>query len=162
MARRSSALIRSQERIPGPHSGGYGNRPSGRVFQGHEKPIPWVLIQVFHSLEYLCQRHSRILYLIKDFLPASILTVPAQAKYSSGFPYRMTFKVKVKVAQLCLTLCDPMDYTVHGILQARIIEWVAFPFSRESSQPRDQTQVSCIADRFFTSWATREAVSTTF
>ena len=60
-------------------------------------------------------------------------------------------KVKVKVAQLCLTLCDPMDYTVHGILQARILEWVAFPFSRGSFQARDQTQVSCIADRFFTS-----------
>ena len=45
--------------------------------------------------------------------------------------------MKVKVAQSCLTLCDPMDYTVHGILQARILEWVAFPFSRGSSQPRD-------------------------
>ena len=44
---------------------------------------------------------------------------------------------KVKVTQSCLTLCDPMDYTVHGILQARILEWVAFPFSRRSSQPRD-------------------------
>ena len=63
---------------------------------------------------------------------------------------------KVKVAQSCPTLCDPMDYMVHGILQARIQEWVAFPFSRGSSQPRDQTQVSCIAGRFFTSWATRE------
>ena len=61
----------------------------------------------------------------------------------------------VKVAQLCLTLCDPMDYTVHGILQARILEWVAFPFSRGSSQPRDLTQVSHISGRFFTSWATR-------
>ena len=46
-------------------------------------------------------------------------------------------KVKVKVTQLCPTLCDPMDYTVHGILQARILEWVAFPFFRGSSQPRD-------------------------
>ena len=46
-----------------------------------------------------------------------------------------------------------MDYTVLGILQARILEWVAFPFSRASSQPRDRTQVSCIAGRFFTSWA---------
>ena len=50
-----------------------------------------------------------------------------------------------------------MDFTVHGILQARILEWVAVPFSRGSSQPRDQTQVSHIAGRFFTSWATREA-----
>ena len=53
--------------------------------------------------------------------------------------------------------CDPMDYTVHGILQARILEWVAFPFSRGSSQPRDRTQISRTAGGFFTSWATREA-----
>ena len=58
---------------------------------------------------------------------------------------------------VCPTLCDPLDYTVHGILQARILEWVAVPFSRRSSQPRDQTQVSHIAGGFFTSWATREA-----
>ena len=57
----------------------------------------------------------------------------------------------------CLTCWDLMDYTGHGILQARILEWVAFPFSRGSSQPRDQTQVSRIAGRFFTSWASREA-----
>ena len=50
-----------------------------------------------------------------------------------------------------------MDYTAQDIIQARILEWVAFPFSRWSSQPRDQTQVSCIAGGFFTSWATREA-----
>ena len=56
--------------------------------------------------------------------------------------------VKVKVAQS--TLCDPMDCIVHGILQARILEWVAFPFYRGSSQPRDRTQVSCIAGGFFT------------
>ena len=59
--------------------------------------------------------------------------------------------MKVKVAQLCLNLCNPMDYTIHEILQARILEWVAFPISRGSSQSRDQTQVSCIADRVFTS-----------
>ena len=50
--------------------------------------------------------------------------------------------VKVKVAQSCLTLCNPMYSTVHGILQARILEWVAFPFSRGSSQPRQWTGVS--------------------
>ena len=59
--------------------------------------------------------------------------------------------VKVKVSQLCLTLCNPMDYIVHGILQAKTLEWVAFPFSRGSSQPRDQIQVSCFAGGFFTS-----------
>ena len=64
---------------------------------------------------------------------------------------------RVRVAQLCLTLCDPMVYTIHGILQARILEWVASPFSGGSSQPRDRTQVSHIAGGFFTSLATREA-----
>ena len=104
---------------------------------------------------------------------------------------------EVKVAQLCPTLCDPMDYSIHGILQARILEWVDFPFSRDSSQPQDRTQIShtagnslaaepqgkpkntgvgslsllqrifpppsnwtmfsCIAARFFTSGAIREA-----
>ena len=48
---------------------------------------------------------------------------------------------EVKVAQSCPTLCDPVNYTAHGILQARILEWVAFPFSRGSSQPRDGSQV---------------------
>ena len=65
--------------------------------------------------------------------------------------------VKWSESQSCLTLCDPTDHTVHGILQARILEWVAFPFSRGSSQPRDQTQVSRIAGGFFTSWVIREA-----
>ena len=60
---------------------------------------------------------------------------------------------KLKIPQLCLTLCNPMDYTVLGIFQARILEWVAFPFSRGSSQSGDRTQVSCIAGRFLTSWA---------
>ena len=63
----------------------------------------------------------------------------------------LTLLVKMKVAQSCPTLCDPMHYTVHGILQATILKWVAFPFSRGSSHPRDQTQVSHIAGGFFTS-----------
>ena len=52
--------------------------------------------------------------------------------------------MKVKVAQSCPILCNPVDCTVHGILQARILEWVAFPFSRGSSQPRDQTRSSSL------------------
>ena len=59
-------------------------------------------------------------------------------------------KVKVKVTQFCPTLCDPEDYAVHGILQAGVLEWVAFRFFRLSSQPRDQTQVSHIAAGVFT------------
>ena len=69
---------------------------------------------------------------------------------------RSVLKVKVKVTQSCPTLWDPLDYTVHGILQARILEWVAFPFSRVSSQPWDWTQVSRNAGWLFTSLATRD------
>ena len=63
--------------------------------------------------------------------------------------------VVVLVTQLCLTLCDPMDCgppgsSVHGILQARILEWIAISFSRGSSQPRDRTHTSCITGGFFT------------
>ena len=68
----------------------------------------------------------------------------------SGNPC-LYFGSEVTISQLCLALCDPMDCIVHGILQARILEWVVFPFSRGSSQPRDQTQVSLIVGRFFTS-----------
>ena len=66
----------------------------------------------------------------------------------SHSPYNI---LKVKVPQSRPILCNPMDYTVHGILQARTLDWVAYPFSMGSSQPRDRTQVSCIVDRFFTS-----------
>ena len=64
-------------------------------------------------------------------------------------------KFEVKVAQLCLTLCDPMgcgpsSSSVPGILQARILEWAAIPFSRGSSCPRDRIQVFCLAGRLFT------------
>ena len=75
-------------------------------------------------------------------------------------------KLKVLVTQWCQTLCDPMDCSlpgssVHGILQAWITEWVALPFSRGSSWPRDRTQVSHIAGRFFAFWVTREAGAST-
>ena len=68
--------------------------------------------------------------------------------------------MKVLVAQACLTLCNPMHCSppgssVHGIFQARILEWVAISFSRESSHHRNRTQVSCIAGSFFTLWSTR-------
>ena len=67
-----------------------------------------------------------------------------------------------EVAQSCLTLCDPMDCSlsgssIHGIFQARVLEWIGISFSRGSSRPRNQTPVSRIAGRCFTIWATREA-----
>ena len=68
---------------------------------------------------------------------------------------------KMLIAQSCPTLCDPVEYSlpgspIHGILQARILEWVAISSLRRSSQPRDRTQVSCITCGFFTIWAPRE------
>ena len=74
----------------------------------------------------------------------------------------LVFVEEVLVAQLCPPLWDPMDCSaphssVHGILQARILKWVAISFSWGYFPSRDQTQVSRIADRFFTIWATREA-----
>ena len=75
--------------------------------------------------------------------------------YNTSGPSSVKVKVNMLVAQAC-PLCDPMDCSppgssVHGIPQAGILEWVAISFSRGSSQPRDQTQGSCIAGRFFPS-----------
>ena len=74
-------------------------------------------------------------------------------------------EMELKLAQSCLTLCDPMDCSppgssAHGILQARVLGWVATPFSRGSSQPKDLTRVSCITGGFINICATREAQKT--
>ena len=117
-----------------------------------------------HMLPWFCHPHAPILFIRTFFGTNEILSDchqtgnrcihgPQTEKVEKGYPTI----VKVKVIQSCPTLCDPMDYTAHGILQARILEWVAFPFSRESSQPRDRTQVSHNAGGLFTSWATKEA-----
>ena len=90
-------------------------------------------------------------------IPAACWCHPYFQHWSSDIP-RIQPHVCMLVAQLGLTLCDPMDcsppgFSIHGISQARTLEWVAIFFFRESSQPRDQNQVSCIAGRFFTTWA---------
>ena len=87
------------------------------------------------------------------FTPRSLRQVCLQSLLRETLA--LASKLWVLVAQSCLTLCNPMDWSppgssVHGILQARILEWVAIPFSRGSSWSRDWTQVSCIAGRFFT------------
>ena len=113
----------------------------------------------YYWLHFTC-REIKVLKVLK--LPFNWLTIPllnplkVSNKFLIDYPI-FGLWVKVKISQSCSTLCDPMDYTVYGILQAKILEWVTFPFSRGSSQPRDHTQVSCIAGGFFTSWATREA-----
>ena len=77
-----------------------------------------------------------------------------------------SWNLTCEVAQSYPTLCDPMDCslpgsTIHGIFQARILEWVAISFSRRSSQPKDWTRVSSIVGRRFTIWATRETLLST-
>ena len=78
-----------------------------------------------------------------------------QLRFFVGFPPQnaetVTAAANVLAMSTCPALYDPIDYTARGILQARILEWVAVPFSRVSSQPRGQTQVSHISGGFFTS-----------
>ena len=95
------------------------------------------------------------------------ITFPCEFPIPQGSTHNLLLfwsspQVIVLVTQPCPTLWDPMDCSlpgpfVHGIFQARILEWVGIPFSRGSSQPRDWAWVSCIAGRFVTVWATREA-----
>ena len=90
-------------------------------------------------------------HLFTHFLVTGGLTWHSSSGFSA-FPVSLShssFLVKGLAAQLCLTLCDPVDCSppgssVHGMLWARILEWVAMPSSRGSSRPRDQTHISCI------------------
>ena len=104
-------------------------------------------------------QYQFLLYVV----PLNLIDIPLQDA-SNNFTEavitesgRCEVNSEVKVTQSCLTLCDPMDYTVHGFLQARILEWITFPFFRGSSQLGDRTQFSHIAGRFFTIWANRVA-----
>ena len=102
---------------------------------------------------------------MKDLGPRGVGIMPHRSIRSSAcFPFGLSFR-KACVCQWLspVWLCDPLNCrspgsSVYGILQARLLEWVAIPFSRGSPQPRDRTWVSCIAGRFFTIWATREAL----
>ena len=92
------------------------------------------------------------------------VTVGFHDFHSNSFSFTPVspYAIRVLVAQSCPTLCNARDCSppgssVHGILQARVLEWAAIPFSRGSSWPRNRTWVSYVAGRFFTVWATREA-----
>ena len=93
-----------------------------------------------------------------DGMKGDFLVILGMFLYSFSFSVEMfmysLYESESEVSQSCLTLCDPLDcslpgFSVHGIFQARVLEWVSISFSRGSSQPRDQTQVSCIAGRHF-------------
>ena len=121
----------------------------------------YIVMYSFHSLLNL--QKFRIIFKISplDFTKIQIL-IYSHDIMKEIFTGAIVLTLKVLITQSCPTLCYPMDCSppsssVHGILQARILEWVHMPSSRESSRPRDPTQVSCIADRCFTIWVTWEA-----
>ena len=100
---------------------------------------------LFHLVYSYCCAVITTIHLQNFFMFPNCYSVPTNYKLTPILP--VFLPLKVKVVQSCSTLCSPMDYRVHGILQARILEWVAVPFSRGSSQPRDRTWVTCIAGR---------------
>ena len=135
----------------------------------------WVLIisytsNIFlkkHMLSTIIKKYIQIILIPSSLKYFLILFVHTELWFCAGIwrvftSEEMKVVCVVLVAKSCQTLCDPMDgsppgSSVHGIFQARILEWVAIPFSRGSSQARDWDCVSCTAGWFFTIWATREA-----
>ena len=144
-------------RLHTPNAGAPGSIPGGgntARWTKSSQAATKILRAVTRRQKILCAATKTQLSQTNKFLRRQLLTsIPNNLSVKSKAPF-----MKVKVVQSCPTLCNPTDYTVHGILQARILEWVSYPFSRGSSWPRDQTGVSCIVDRFSTSWATREAL----
>ena len=90
-------------------------------------------------------------YFLKTDVPSLLLHKIPGERYKNKNKTKNNHHLPRPCCRLESALCNPMDYTVHGILQSRILDWVAFPFSRGSSQARDQIQVSHIIGRFFTS-----------
>ena len=114
------------------------------------------------SSSYLRVVHGSPSALLLNLFSIFSLSNWSQSHHGLSSQYSGSCSCEVKVAQLCPTLCISMNYTVHGILQARILEWIAFPFSRGSFRPRNRTGVSCVAGGFFTSWLFAKCDSVSF
>ena len=129
-------------------------------------------VEKSQKINHLLVHLSEVLFLgiFLQLLKRSCETMePVNLAHPLAYPLIFPLCSVLKTSWLlsCVWLCDPMDgslpgSSVHGISQTRILEWVAIPFPRGFSQPRDQTQVSCIEGGFFTApgilyWATREA-----
>ena len=125
------------------------------VFLRWEAIYVWNLWQIFHSKEFSSDPHQDPSVKFPSyFSPMEFSSSPGIQQGDIHYLY----SVYVSHSIMSDSLWPPMDYSppgssVHGILQARILEWLAISFSRGSSWPKDQTWVSCIAGRFFTIWA---------
>ena len=132
----------------------------------------WILLLSFKESWHFLQQAFKLLTDHLDSSKTSLLCyVKAEENPMDGggwwaavLMYSIQWKVKVLVTPSCLTLCDPVDcsppaFSFHGILQAKIPEWVPIPFSKGSFWPRDRTWISYIAGRFFSNWLIREAVT---
>ena len=140
------------------------NKGSGILSGKILKPIATVAIYIYIYKTY-SKASLPCVSILHEWITSNTLTLHPDFKWcqclalwpESGVCWLVECKCLISVytcmhAQLCSTLCNPMDYSlpvssVHGILQARVLEWVAIPFSRGSSWARDQTRVSCIAGR---------------
>ena len=140
------------------------------VASSHTAPSAWKMfispnlshLTHFSMSRYNSDLHPSTLRTSQEAGAGSFLFIHCTHRASTLSTHTHTHTHTHTVTQLCLTVYNSMDcsrpgYSIHRILQARILDWVTIPFSRGSSLPRDQTQVSCIVSRFFTIWATREA-----
>ena len=144
---------------------------SQRVRNDWETSLSPYMGKLLRLLKCLCcysQYGPREPWLFQNFeghheIKLIVFSVTGSGK-QSGCPGRKLSRAGVGcglVIKLCPTLCDPMDCglpgsSIHGIFQARVLEWVAIAFPRRSSLPRDWTRVSCTVGRRFTIWATKE------
>ena len=127
-------------------------RPDGESGQLWENLFPLKPLSMKSNSTLNCLKHTSSL-LSRYFSPNLHISLPSLRTDSSSQLYSVYVQA-CSVAQSCLTLwshdCSPPGCSVHGIFQAKILEWVVISFSRGSSWPRDQTRISCITGRFFT------------
>ena len=123
-----------------------------KSFTGTSLAVQWLRLRTLLKVQSLVGQH------VRSHMLHSVAKIQKNPFYSTVCMYFLYFLLCESESQSRSVVFNSLwPHIVHGILQARILEWVAFPFPRGSFQPKDQTQVSCIADRFSTVWATSDA-----
>ena len=148
--------IKTEGRLAIARNWGWKAGSSSRLGDSFQRWWKWSLIDY---LVMVVQLYEYANHWIGGYYVSELYGIRTTSQLSCFWKVLAILKMKVLVAQLCPTVSDPVDCSppgssVHGILQARILEWVAIPFSRGSSWPRDWTQVSCIAGTCFSIWVT--------